>query len=206
MLTEFFFSPAEVSFNRAERPFKQRGDFAMRKPLLKSEVDGELLVRREQAQRRGEILAKIAEIDRGGIRGWNVPFGQFDVLPLTSAGVAPVVVRDPEQPGGERRCAAETGERPISLEERFLGEVVGQRRVALRQVAEELAHRGLMTLDQFAERRAIVVGDGTRDQLGVGRHDCGARLEWVEWFLSRRGRANHEMISATPIKPGIAPT
>ncbi len=45
----------------------------------------------------------------------------------------------------------ELAESPVRPDERLLGEVVGQRRVSVEQVAEKPPHRGLMTRHQLSE-------------------------------------------------------
>ncbi len=174
MLTKFIFSAGEVSFNRAERPGKERGDFAVREALLEAEVNRELFVGGECAQRGAEIVTEVGEVNGSASRLGQGVGGKFGVLALAAARVAPVIVRDAQQPGRERSGAPETGERAVSLNESFLREIVGQRSVAPGEVPEELADGGLMTPDEFAEGGAIVGGQRSRDQLEVGRHERGA--------------------------------
>jgi hypothetical protein len=96
-------------------------------------------------------------------------------LPLLAAGVAPVVVRDAEQPGGEGGVAAELPEPAPRLQEGVLGQVVGQRLVPAGQVAEETPDGGLVAEHQFAEGIPVAL-EGPGDQHGIGRrHDCGGR-------------------------------
>ena len=94
-----------------------------------------------------------------------------------AAGVAPLVVGDAQQPGGEGRAALEAREAAVSLQEGVLGEVVGQRVVAAGEVPQKIAHRRLVAPHEFAERRTVIA-ERAGDQIGIGlAHDCGGRSD-----------------------------
>lgn len=203
---EFLFAPGEMSFHRAKRPVKEGGDFVMRAALLITQVNGELFVGSKRAEGERKIVAQIRR-HRGVFRVGIHRFGtELGVIALPPAGVAPVVVRDAQQPGRKIRITAKTADCVVRLHERLLSQVVGQRRIAA-EVTKELAHRGLMTLHERAESGAIVDREHARDQLVVRRvHDFGGRESLVEDFLSLGSRTRPKSNSATPMKPGMAPT
>jgi hypothetical protein len=69
----------------------------------------------------------------------------------------------------------EAREPAVGLDEGFLGEVVGQRMVAPREMAEKVAHGGLVAVDQFPERGVVVGDEHAGDQFGVGHVKDGRR-------------------------------
>ena len=74
--TKFFFSARDVSFHGAERPVKEPGGLLVREPLLIADVQRELLLGRELAQRVSEILAQI----RCGVPDSVLASGDFSSL------------------------------------------------------------------------------------------------------------------------------
>lgn len=50
-VTETFLSAGEVSFHRAPRPVKERGDFAVRDALLLAEIERDALIGVEVSER-----------------------------------------------------------------------------------------------------------------------------------------------------------
>lgn len=170
-MTEFVFGASEVGFHRAERPVRHRGDFGMGEALLIEKMQGGLLIRIELFHGGAEIFLQVdgagrrREIFRRHRKVRRLPGN----LALTAAGVAPVIVGDAEQPGGKSRLAAEARQPAVGLEERFLGEVVGQRGIAAREMAEKKAHGRLMAKDKFSERRAVAGGNRAGDEFGIGR-------------------------------------
>ena len=100
--------------------------------------------------------------------------GKLDLLTEATSGIAPVVVRDAEQPSGKRGAAAEMNEGAIGLDECLLRKIVGQGGIAAGEMTEKMAHGGLMSLNEFAECGSIVIDQRSRDQLEVGYHGRGA--------------------------------
>src|SRR4029079_8990109 len=115
--TEFFFGSSKVSFDRAEWPGEQVGDFAVRLTLLKREVDGELLVGGQLTERHRKIVPQVRAADVGRLGELAGGLGERDVIALTAARIAPEIVSDPEQPCGETGLAAEAVESAIGLNE-----------------------------------------------------------------------------------------
>ena len=91
---------------------------------------------------------------------------------LAAAGVAPLVVRDPEQPSRERRPAVKPRKTAPRLHKGLLREIVGERGIAAGEMAQEVAHGGLVALHQQPERSSIVGDERASDQFGIG-HEWG---------------------------------
>ena len=89
-----------------------------------------------------------------------------------TARISPVVVRDAQQPGDERRIPLKAREAAPRLNEGFLREIVGQRLVTASEMAEEVAHGGLVISHQFPERGAIAGDDCAGDQFLIGHVRC----------------------------------
>ncbi|MCX6954019.1 MAG: hypothetical protein NTV51_17865 [Verrucomicrobia bacterium] len=162
-----------MSFNRADGPVKERGDFGVGETLLIAQVQGEAFVGVEVGEGRREIGAQVGP---GGRRG-DGGFGGGIVLKrggrAATAGVAPVVVGDAEQPGGKGGAAVIAAEAAPRLDEGFLREIVGEGMVAACEVTQKLAYRRLMALHQQAERRPVLVGGGADNQFGIAHERAG---------------------------------
>lgn len=172
-MAKFFFAAGEVSFDRAERPGKECGDFLVRKPLTIAEVQRELFVGAEVLQGGREVVCEV-EPSAGRRRVVGMVAVEFVMFALTALSVAPVIVGDAEEPSGECRRATELWEVAVGGDEGVLRKIVGEGGVAAREVTEEVAHAGLMPKDEFAEGRAIVMRNGAADELGVGKVHGGA--------------------------------
>lgn len=182
-----------MSFHRAQRPVKERGDFAVRQALVKTEMQRELLVGRKLAQRERQVVPQIRRA-RGRSNGEIRAPGRIEgrMIALTAPGVAPVVVRDAQQLCGKRGAAVKSREAAPGLHERFLREIVGQRGVAAGEMAQELAHGRVVTLHQQPERSAIVGDERASDQFGIGHgravRCCARRWRRGEHTAARRHR------------------
>lgn len=208
-MAEFVFAPGEVRFHGAKRPAHRRRDLRVGEALLIEKMQGGAFVRIEQRERGGEISVKC-----DGARGRRRQVfcrvrreRHRDRVGLAPPGVAKMIVGDAAQPRREPGIGAVVGETAIGLEESFLGQVIGERVIAAREMTEKISHGGLVSLDQFAEGRAIIVKDDTGDEFWVGR--THARSEG--WRLGESG-ALSVFVSASsakrrftaPMKVGIA--
>jgi len=103
---EFFAAAVEVGFDGAEWAGEHRGDFGMGEALLIMQVKGGLFVGGEREQRLRDIRPEVAQ-RRGGRLGFET--GQMVLIErhgaLAAAGITPMIVRDAEQPSGERGTA-----------------------------------------------------------------------------------------------------
>ena len=131
--------------------------------LLVTEMNRELFVGGKFAERDGEVVAQIGTLRRSGRALFRDLVVERRVIALPAAGVAPVVVRDAEEPGGKFRIAPKRREAAVGLHERFLGQIVGGGVVAASEVANEIAHGGLVAEHQLAERGAIIGGKDAGD-------------------------------------------
>src|SRR5206468_11582635 len=102
----------------------------------------------------------------------------------------PAIGRDAVEPGGEARLLAKAAQVAPRQHERVLREVVGERMIARRELAQARAHGGLMAPDELRERMAIVVDQAARDELGIGDRRCRRhRRREALVGLTRRPRA-----------------
>jgi len=123
-----------------------------------------------------------------------------------AAGVAVVIVGDAEQPRGKTRVAAETFEAAISVDESFLGEVIGEGGIAVREVAKETAHGGLMAADECSECRPIIAREHARDEFGIGwSHDRADAGEASDYLREAIASITAPIRRAMPMKPGMQP-
>ncbi len=189
-MAEAGFTAGEVSFHRAKRPVKERGDFGVREALLISEMQRETFVGVEGSKCGGEIVVKIRFRGLRRHRGFaGVGVFQCRVRPGTPSGIAPVVVGDAEQPGRKGRATVETREAAPGVDEGLLRQIVGERGIAMSEMAEELAHGGLVALDEEAERGAIIAPEGAGNQLCVA-HERGVGSRSESGCLRRKRAAS----------------
>lgn len=140
----------------------------MGESLLEMKMKGRLFVPSERAERLGEVMAQVA---RGGGRGDR--FERVEMLrfhgdgALATAGIAPVVMGDAEQPGGKTGAAFEAREPAPGLHKGFLGEVVREARVAPGEVTQEMAHGALVAPHQFPERGLVLPDQRAGNQVGI---------------------------------------
>ena len=89
------------------------------------------------------------------------------------------VVGDAVEPTGEAGGAFEGADGAVGFDKGVLSEVVGSRGVALGETAEEVAHGGLVALDELAKGVAIVIDDDPQHQVDIriGRHVDGVSGE-----------------------------
>ena len=78
------------------------------------------------------------------------------------------IVGDSVKPGGETRFAPEAAEVLVSLEKRFLGEVVRERDIGADQLAEQTSHTRLMIPNQFRESVVVVINKDARNEVCIG--------------------------------------
>ena len=87
---------------------------------------------------------------------------------LAAAGISPLVMGDTEQPGRETGPAFEAGQVFPSMHKRFLGEIVSEAGIAVREMPEKMPHGGLMLPHQLAKRSGILVHQCPDDQIRIG--------------------------------------
>lgn len=99
-----------------------------------------------------------------------------------------------------------TIEPAVGVKKRFLREVIRQRGVAMDEVPEKTAHRGLVALDQEAKRGAVARDTDAGNQFFIGKAHDGADRSAFVGFLREASMATEPYSSrARPMKPGIAP-
>lgn len=154
-----------MSFDRAKRPVEDFGYFAVREPLLIAEMKYRLFFDSKGGQCPVQVFAQIAE--SRGRRSW-LELIQVLLLKrrttLTPSGIAPMVVRDAEQPCQKTGSCLEPREALPGTDERILREIVGQRGVTLGQMPEEATHGRLMAAYEFPEGRLILIQQRANDQ------------------------------------------
>lgn len=203
-VAELFFAAREVSFHRAKRPVKEAGDFRMREALLVVEVDRELFVGGELAECSTEVLLQVERARRWRFAGLGRGIDRQVPASPAAASVAPLVMRDAEQPSGECRVAAKAREAVKGVEKRLLREVVGERVVAAAEMSQEMADARLVSLDERGKGSAVAIDHGACDQFAVGNgHDRGAVSSAL--LRARAALTMPKSSSATPMRPGMAP-
>jgi hypothetical protein len=80
---------------------------------------------------------------------------------------AETIVGDPVKPGGKSRFAAEAAQVLVSLEKRFLGEVVRERDVRPDQIPEQTSHTRLMIPDQLGKGVMVVINENARNEVCI---------------------------------------
>jgi hypothetical protein len=78
------------------------------------------------------------------------------------------VVGNPVKPGRETRFAAEAAQVLVSLEKRFLRQVVGERDIAPDQLAEQTSHARLMISHQLREGVVVIIEKNAGDEVCIG--------------------------------------
>lgn len=185
-MTEFFFSAGEVSFHRAERPVEDLGGLAVGEALLKMEVEGEPFSGRKLFQGVGEVVIEIQLLRRGRFGGFSrVDVGQSGASPVVAAGVAPMIIRHPQQPRGEERATSKTIQRAPRGHERLLGEIVRRGDVSSSQATQEVPHGGLMALHKEPEGRGVLMPESAGDQIGIAhRGEAGCSGDFFRVKIS----------------------
>jgi hypothetical protein len=167
---EFFPAPQHVRLHGAERALQCAGRLVMRQPVLAAEHDGGALGGVQGLEGGGEIHFQIApfvvrrRVRLGGRLGEVFERKLFP--PPRDHAV--FVAGDAEEPGAEPRVTTKARQLLPSADERLLRQVVGQVRVAARELEEEAAHRGLVAADQFAEGVLVGFKQRARDKVGIG--------------------------------------
>ncbi len=88
-------------------------------------------------------------------------------LPLARI-FAETVVSDAIKPGGKFRLAAKAGDVFVSLNERLLREIIGQREIVARELSQQTAHDRLMTAHEFRKGMVIILKKNSCDKVGIG--------------------------------------
>ena len=78
------------------------------------------------------------------------------------------IVGDPVKPGGETRFAAKAAKVLVSLEKRFLRQVVGEGDVCPDELAEQTSHARLMIPDQLRKGVVVVINKDARNEVCIG--------------------------------------
>ena len=87
---------------------------------------------------------------------------------LSFAGFFPeTIVGDPVKPGRKTRFAAKAAQVFVSLEKRFLGQVVRERDVGSDQVPQQAAHARLMIADQLGKGVVVVINKNARNEVCI---------------------------------------
>jgi len=124
-----------------------------------------------------------ARIVRGAVRGFGVGFAPFQRQPGAANVLEEAGQRYAMQPGGEPCIAAEVVQVQPGLHEGLLREIVGERRVALREPAQLQPHTRVVRAHETRERAAVAparAGEPAGDlRLGTFR------------FVERHGAASH---------------
>lgn len=112
-------------------------------------------------------------VSQGRIHGLGIvlglPFGFVDSHELFPAPrvFAEAVVGDAIEPGGETRFAPEAANMFVSAQKCLLREIVGQRHIGARELAEQTSHGRLMAPDQFREGVVIVIEEDSGDEVCI---------------------------------------
>src|SRR5687767_7262887 len=106
---------------------------------------------------------------------------------LAAAGIAPMVVCDPKEPGGKVGIPVEAREPAVGLHERVLRQVIRQCRVSPRQMAQEMTHGGLVAANQLPERGVVVRDDYAGDQFRISHVRAGSAA--ADPYACTRGSA-----------------
>ncbi len=77
------------------------------------------------------------------------------------------VVGDPVKPGRKTRFAAEAAQVFVSLEKRFLGQVVRERDVGPDQVPQQTSHARLMIPDQLGKGVVVIINKNARNEVCI---------------------------------------
>ena len=78
------------------------------------------------------------------------------------------IVGNPVKPGRKTRFAAKAAQVFVSLEKRFLGQVVRERDIRPDQVAEQTSHARLMIPDQLRKGVVVVINKDARNEVCIG--------------------------------------
>jgi hypothetical protein len=78
------------------------------------------------------------------------------------------VICDPIQPGRKARLATEAPDVFISSQKSFLREIVRQREVSARKLAQQTSHARLMPAHEFAESVLVVIDKNSSEEIRIG--------------------------------------
>jgi hypothetical protein len=85
--------------------------------------------------------------------------------------LAKAVVGNPIKPGREFCLAAKAADVSVSAQESFLGEIVRQREIVARELAQQTAHGRLMIANELGKSVVIIIDKDAGDEVGIGeRH------------------------------------
>ncbi len=144
--------------------------------------DGQALDFAQGLQRTLDVAPQAfdgARIVRGAVRGFRVGFAPFQRQPGAANVLEEAGQRNPMQPGGESCIAAEIVQVQPGLHEGLLREIVGERRVALREPAQLQPHARLVRAHEMRERAAVALAracEPVGDLRFVERHGAASHV------------------------------
>src|SRR6266404_7253793 len=78
------------------------------------------------------------------------------------------VIGDPVKPGGEARFAAKTADMFVGTQKSFLRQIIGQRNICARKLAQQTTHTRLMSANQLAKSVLVVIDKNSSNQVRIG--------------------------------------
>ena len=139
----------------------------MRKAVLATQYDGAPLMDGKQFESTREIMSE------SGIDGLRIMFGlQLSFIDANQFLSFPrffpeTIVGDSVKPGRKTRLAAKAPQVLVSLEKRFLRQIVGQGDVAPDQIPEQTSDARLMIPDQLRKRVVVVINKDTCNEVCI---------------------------------------
>jgi hypothetical protein len=166
-LLQFFAASQHICFHGTQRDLEDTRGLIVGEAVLTTQNDGCAFVNGKQLESTREIMSQ------SGIDGLRVLFGlELSFIDANEFLSFPrffteTVVGDPVKPRRKTRFAAEAAQVFVSLEKRFLGQVVCERDVGPDQVPQQTAHARLMIPDQLGKGVVVVINKNARNEVSI---------------------------------------